>query len=85
MNESILRRRWNKFKTLKRGYYSLVTLTVLYALSFLLPILINNLALIVKYDGSLYFPVFSGYIPGKEFGQNLPGEAKYRKLKNKFD
>ena len=85
MNESILRRRWNKFKTLKRGYYSLVALTVLYALSFLLPILINNRALIVKYDGSLYFPVFSGYIPGKEFGQDVPGEAKYRNLKNKFD
>ena len=85
MNESILRRRWNKFKTLKRGYYSLVTLTVLYAISFLLPILINNRALIVKYDGSLYFPVFSGYIPGKKFGQDVPGEAKYRNLKNKFD
>ena len=84
MNESILRRRWNKFKTLKRGYYSLVALTVLYALSFLLPILINNRALIVKYDGSLFFPVFSGYISGKEFGQDVPGEAKYRKLKEQF-
>ena len=84
MNESILKRRWKKFKTLKRGYYSLVTLTVLYALSFLLPILINNRALIVKYDGSLFFPVFSGYISGKEFGQDVPGEAKYRKLKDQF-
>ena len=84
MNESILIRRWKKFKTLKRGYYSLVTLTVLYALSFLLPILINNRALIVKYDGSLFFPVFSGYISGKEFGQDVPGEAKYRELKDQF-
>ena len=84
MNESILKRRWKKFKTLKRGYYSLVTLTVLYALSFLLPILINNRALIVKYDGSLFFPVFSGYISGKEFGQDVPGEAKYRTLKDQF-
>ena len=84
MNESILKRRWKKFKTLKRGYYSLVTLTVLYALSFLLPILINNRALIVKYDGSLFFPVFSGYISGKEFGQDVPGEAKFRKLKDQF-
>ena len=84
MNESILKRRWKKFKTLKRGYYSLVTLTVLYALSFLLPILINNRALIVKYDGSLFFPVFSGYISGKEFGQDVHGEAKYRKLKDQF-
>ena len=84
MNESILKRRWKKFKTLKRGYYSLVTLTVLYALSFLLPILINNRALVVKYEGSLHFPIFSGYISGNEFGQDVPGEAKYRKLKDLF-
>ena len=84
MNESILKRRWKKFKTLKRGYYSLVILAVLYALSFLLPLLINNRALIVKYDGALYFPIISGYISGKEFGQDVPGEAKYRKLKDQF-
>ena len=84
MNESILKRRWKKFKTLKRGYYSLLTLTVLYTISFFLPILINNRALIVKYDDSLHFPIFSGYISGEEFGQDVPGEAKYRKLKEEF-
>ena len=84
MNESILERRWKKFKTLKRAYYSLVILAVLYALSFLLPLLINNRALIVKYNGELHFPIFSGYISGKEFGQDVPGEAKYRKLKDQF-
>ena len=84
MNESILERRWKKFKTLKRAYYSLVILAVLYALSFLLPLLINNRALIVKYNGELYFPIFSGYVSGKEFGQDVPGEAKYRKLKDQF-
>ena len=30
------------------------------------------------------FPIFSGYISGKEFGQDVPGEAKYRKLKDQF-
>jgi microcin C transport system permease protein len=84
INESILKKRWKKFKTLKRGYYSLVALTVLYGISFLLPILINNRALIVKYNGSYYYPVFSGYIAGEEFGQDVPGEAKYRQLKNEF-
>ena len=84
INESILKKRWKKFKTLKRGYYSLVALTVLYGISFLLPVLINNRALIVKYNGSYYYPVFSGYIAGEEFGQDVPGEAKYRQLKNEF-
>ena len=84
MNESILKRRWKKFKTLKRGYYSLVTLTVLYTISFFLPVLINNKALIVKYNGAYYFPIFSGYIAGKEFGQDVPGEPRYRVLQKEF-
>ena len=84
-NESILQRRWRKFKTLKRGYYSLIILTCLYGISFFLPFLINNRALVVKYHGQYYFPVLTGYIPGNEFGQNVPGETRYRKLKSEFN
>ena len=84
MNESILKRRWKKFKTLKRGYYSLVTLTVLYTISFFLPVLINNKALIVKYNGSYHFPIFSGYCEGNEFVQDVPGEPRYRVLQKEF-
>ncbi|MAK26159.1 MAG: peptide ABC transporter permease [Euryarchaeota archaeon] len=84
MNESINRRRWKKFKSLKRGYYSLIILLGLYLLSFLLPIIINNRALIVRYDGELYFPIIKGYVSGKTFGQDVPGEARYRTLQSKF-
>jgi len=83
-NLSILQKRWLKFKTLKRGYYSLVILTVLYIISFFLPLLINNRSLIVHYNDKLYFPVLSGYIPGKTFGQEVPGEARYRDLKQVY-
>lgn len=82
---SILQKRWLKFKTLKRGYYSLVTLSVLYLISFFLPFLINNKALIVQYEGELYFPILKGYIPGETFGQDVPGEARYRELKSTFE
>ena len=84
MNESILKRRWKKFKSLKRGYYSLLTLATLYIISFFLPLLINNKALIVKYNNELYFPIFTGYISGDTFGQEVPGEAMYRDLKEQF-
>ena len=84
-NQSILKRRWQKFKSLKRGYYSLIILSFFYFLSFLLPVLINNKALIVKYDNQYYLPILTGYIPGKTFGQNVPGEAKYRSLKENFN
>ena len=84
-NTSILQKRWQKFKSLKRGYYSLIILSSLYILSFLLPVLINNKAIIVKYNDNYYFPILTGYIPGKTFGQDVPGEAKYRPLKKRFD
>ena len=48
---SVLRRRWRKFRTLKRGWYSFLLLLVLYLVSFANPLLINSRALIVKYDG----------------------------------
>ena len=83
-HQSIFSRRWKKFKTLKRGYYSLIILVTLYLISFLLPLLINNRALIVKYNDEYYFPIISGYMSGKEFNQNVPGEAKYRLLKTSF-
>ena len=83
-NTSVFSRRWKKFKTLKRGYYSLVTLMSLYGLSFFLPLLINNKALIVKYNDEYHFPIFRGYISGEFFNQDVPGEARYRSLKETF-
>ncbi|NQV41192.1 MAG: ABC transporter permease subunit [Candidatus Marinimicrobia bacterium] len=78
---SILKKRWLKFKTLRRGYYSFIIILTLYILSWFLPILINNRALVVSYEGDLYFPVFSGYHAGSVFHQDVPGEAVYRELK----
>lgn len=88
---SIYKKRWLKFKTMKRGYYSFLLLILLYGLSFLLPVLINNKALLVQFNGSYYFPAFSELIPGmnayytgEKFQQDVPGEAKYRQLQNEW-
>lgn len=78
---SILKKRWLKFKTLKRGYYSFVALVVLYIISWFLPVLINNRALMVRYEHKTYFPAIMGYYAGTTFGQDVPGEANYRQLK----
>src|SRR5437773_11032946 len=77
---SIFRKRVRKFKTLKRGYYSFVILLVAYAISFILPILINNRAFVVHYHGRYYFPIVT-YYPASEFGQSAFGEPNYRDLK----
>ncbi|HRK04243.1 MAG TPA: ABC transporter permease subunit [Chlorobiota bacterium] len=92
VSTSILRRRWKKFRSLKRGYYSLIILTSVYALSFLLPLLINNVPLVIRYNGDYHFPAFaqlvglSHYHSPQEFGLGSTERAiNYRELDEKFE
>ena len=48
LSESILQKRIKRFKSIKRGYYSLIAITVLYILSLCSPLLINNKAPKIK-------------------------------------
>lgn len=81
---SLLRRRLRKFRTLKRGYYSFLILTIATFVSLFNPLLINSRALMVSYDGQWYFPAFSGHYEAQDFGQRRIGEAHYRNLKKDF-
>ena len=90
-SESINQKRWKKFKSIKRGYYSFILIIGLYILSFLLPLLINSKDLIVQYEGDYYFPAFrdvtpgmTAYYDGTIFNQETPGEANFRQLKKKW-
>jgi microcin C transport system permease protein len=83
---SVLRRRWRKFKTLKRGWYSFCALIALYVVSLFNPLLINDRALIVRWHGETYFPAVAQWLgdkqyPAKTFEQRIIGEANYRLLK----
>ncbi|HIG10131.1 MAG: ABC transporter permease subunit [bacterium] len=82
---SVFRRRWRKFRTLKRGWYSFVAILVLYFLSLCCPVLVNSRALIVKHNGEYSFPALSGFREARDFGQRIIGEADYRLLKQQFD
>ena len=77
---SVFQKRWRKFRTLKRGWYSFVLLFGALLLSFLNPIFINNRALVVSYEGELRFPVVEGHIEARDLGQRVIGEARYREL-----
>ena len=77
--ESIFRRRLRKFRRIRRGYYSFLMIAVAYAFSFTLPVVFNNVALIVKYQGNYYFPIWR-YYPAATFGQAAFGEPDYRAL-----
>lgn len=80
---SLFRKRWRKFKTIKRGYYSFIIILFVYIFSFILPLFIGSDALIVRYNGNFYFPVFKFY-PAQTFGFDYSHEANYRLLKQKF-
>jgi len=81
--ESLVAKRLRKFRRLKRGYFSFLLVTIAYALSFFLPLIANNIALLVRYNGSYYVPLFH-YRGAAEFGQNAFGDPDYRALKQQF-
>ena len=81
---SILRKRWRKFRALKRGYYSFLLVVAAYLISFVLPVLINNRPLLLQFDGAYYFPLVN-YHDASEFGQGAFGEPDYRALRDQFE
>ncbi len=95
ISESILQKRINRFKSIKRGYYSLIILISLYILSICAPLFINSKAIVVKYEGAYYFPLFNSIfssknIEAKDLGQfEIKGKKKfgqphYRLLKKQY-
>jgi microcin C transport system permease protein len=76
---SLSQKRLKKFRSIKRGYYSFLIIVGAYAVSFLLPLLINSKALVVHYQGRWFFPIVQ-YYPATAFGQQAIGEPDYRAL-----
>lgn len=73
-------RAWTRFKSIKRGYYSLILIGVLLIVSLLAEVFVNSRALIVAYEGELYFPTYGSPIPGQTFGLEYSYETNYRDL-----
>lgn len=78
-------KRIRRFREIKRGYYSFIFLSALLVVSLAAPLLVSNRALIVKYDGSYYFPTYTAFHPGTDFGLNYSYETNYRDLQRKFE
>ena len=77
-------KQWRRFRSIKRGYYSFLLITALLVVSVFAELLINNRALIVRYEGHYYFPTYGGYLPGSTFGLDYDYETNYRELKAAF-
>jgi len=74
-----------RFREIKRGYYSFLILILFLLLSLFGELLVNNRAIVVSYEGELYFPTYSAFHPGTDFGLDYPYETNYRELKQQFD
>ncbi len=80
----ITRRRWARFRSIKRGYVSALFLSGLILLSVLAELLVSNRALIVHYEGNYYFPTYGAVLSGKTFGLDYDYEADYKTLQKEF-
>ncbi len=70
------RRAWRRFKTNRRGYWSLWIFGILFVLSLFAEFLSNDKPLLIRYDGSFYFPLVKDY-PEKTFGGDFDTPADY--------
>ncbi|HVK54766.1 MAG TPA: ABC transporter permease [Burkholderiales bacterium] len=69
-------RAWRRFKSNRRGYYSLWIFGVVFVLSLFAEVLSNDKPLLVYYEGGLYFPLFKAY-PEATFGGDFETPADY--------
>src|SRR5258706_4601019 len=69
--DPITRRRFARFRQIKRGYYSFLILLVAIVLSIFAPLLAESRALLVSYQGTWFFPTFQ-YLSMATFAQTPP-------------
>ena len=84
----IAKRRILRFCRIKRGFYSLIILSLLFVVSIFSEYLANSRAIIVKYEGQFFFPTHK-FIPMATFGQEDEFgfddvEADYRQMVKDF-
>jgi ABC-type microcin C transport system permease subunit YejE len=74
-----------RFKEIKTGYYSFLILCTLLVSVLFAELWVNSRALVVSYEGELYFPSYTEFHPGTDFGLDYGYETSYRDLKLVFE
>ncbi len=73
-----------RFRSIKRGFLSLIILAIMVFISLFAEVFINSRAVMVYYNGSLYFPTYTKMIPGSVFDLGYEYETNYKDLKKTF-
>ncbi len=76
----VAKKRFLRFKSMKRAFFSLWIIAVLYGLSLFSEVLCNNVPLYVKYKGRSYFPVVKYYSENEFTGSGRQTRPDYRLL-----
>src|ERR1700688_5057518 len=71
------RRRWQNFKSNRRGYWSLWIFLTLFFISLFAEFIANDRPFLIKFDGHLYWPAFVSYSE-TTFGGDFETAADYR-------
>lgn len=80
----LTRRRLNRFRAMRRGWWSFWILAFFAVLAALGPVVVSHRAVAVRYEGRWWFPSFGDDIPGTTFGLGYGYETNYRALREKF-
>lgn len=80
LKNPMTRKRFLRFKSMKRAYFSLWILCVLYGVSLFSEVICNNLPLYVRYNGASYFPVVRYYADDDFTGSGRQTRPDYRRL-----
>jgi len=73
----VARRRFERFRNNRRGWWSLWLFCGLFVLSLCGELIANDKPLVLSYEHQLYFPAFKRYTE-QEFGGQLPFQPDYR-------
>ena len=77
-------KKWRRFRGIRRGYYAFCLFMLMVLLALTAELWASNRALMVSYEGQLYFPSYGEVIPGATFGLGYQYETNYRELKVLF-
>ncbi len=67
---------WQRFRSDRRGYFSLIIFSILFILSLFSELISNDRPLIARYDGQILFPIAKDYSE-KAFGGDFDSPADY--------
>ena len=77
-------KQWQRFRSIKRGYYSAIILAAALVASLGSELLVNSRALLVYHQGAVTFPTYGDIVPGRVFGLDYDYETDYRDLRRLF-